>query len=78
MYMIILTLYMIIMYTYYTLQGDLYFMPTCIQCSKSCQLSVTNVTGLQMDYHWRLLEDCNNVLSISPQAGTLLPYEIQV
>jgi len=53
-------------------------MPTCIQCSKASQLSVTNLTSLQLDYHWRLLGDCNNVLSVSPSSGTLLPDEMQV
>ena len=53
-------------------------MPTCVQCSKANILSVTNPTGLQLDYHWRLLDDSHNVLSVSPSTGTLLPYETQV
>ncbi|XP_065886516.1 cilia- and flagella-associated protein 65-like [Dysidea avara] len=58
--------------------GTLYFMPTCIQCSQTNMLVVTNTTCLQLDYYWRLLGDCTtDLLNVIPTSGTLLPYESQ-
>lgn len=71
--------YVLLLFTMMTtLQGDLYFMPTCVHCNKDSQLSIMNLTSLQLDYHWRLSEEYNNVLSVSPLSGTLLPNETQV
>ncbi|NXX38306.1 CFA65 protein, partial [Tricholaema leucomelas] len=55
--------------------GNLYFKPVSIGASSTRMYSIKNCTRLPMTFTWKIRQCGRKVLSVSPSAGILQPYE---
>ncbi|NXO11170.1 CFA65 protein, partial [Oriolus oriolus] len=55
--------------------GDLYFKPLYVGTSSTRMYTITNCTSLPMFFTWKICQSDSKILSVSPTAGILQPYE---
>ncbi|NXS18073.1 CFA65 protein, partial [Mystacornis crossleyi] len=55
--------------------GNLYFKPLCIGTSSTRMYTIKNCTRLPMVFTWKIRQSDSKILSVSPTAGILQPYE---
>ncbi|NWU60823.1 CFA65 protein, partial [Pterocles burchelli] len=55
--------------------GNLYFKPVCIGNSCTRMYTIKNCTRLPMVFTWKIHQSDRKILSVSPTAGVLQPYE---
>ncbi|NXA68171.1 CFA65 protein, partial [Mohoua ochrocephala] len=55
--------------------GNLYFKPLYIGTSSTRMYTIKNCTGLPMVFTWKIRRSDSKILSVSPTAGILQPYE---
>ncbi|NXC35212.1 CFA65 protein, partial [Campylorhamphus procurvoides] len=55
--------------------GNLYFKPLCIGTSSTRMYTIKNCTRLPMVFTWKIHQSDSKILSVSPTAGILQPYE---
>ncbi|NXW67838.1 CFA65 protein, partial [Hirundo rustica] len=55
--------------------GNLYFKPLQIGTSSTRMYTIKNCTRLPMVFTWKIRQSDRNILSVSPTAGILQPYE---
>jgi len=58
--------------------GNLYFKPVCIGTSSTRMYTIKNCTRLPMIFTWKIHQSDSKILSVSPTAGILQPYEAMV
>lgn len=58
--------------------GNLYFKPVYIGTSSTRMYTIKNCTRLPMVFTWKIHEPDRKILSVSPTAGILQPYEAMV
>ncbi|KAM9235259.1 cilia- and flagella-associated protein 65 [Leptosomus discolor] len=55
--------------------GNLYFKPVCVGNSSTRMYTIKNCTRLPMVFTWKIRQSDSKILSVSPTAGILQPYE---
>ncbi|NXK96416.1 CFA65 protein, partial [Formicarius rufipectus] len=55
--------------------GTLYFKPLCVGTSSTRMYTIKNCTRLPMVFTWKIRQSDSKILSVSPTAGILQPYE---